>query len=139
MSKTLLYELFGLGRIPKKYAFSLRQEGIVLMDQGIRGSVTYRQFRAPGRRYSWKKSAFIGSLVLTRQTFAAFAMTRPLLLVPLEDKRLSELCCCAEKENTLVVAYDASLFSTKASGTVECRFRTEKARLYLERLAPDST
>lgn len=136
MSKTLLHRLFGLGKVPEKYAPTLREEGIILIDEGIGGSVTYRRFKAPGRRYSlWKKSWFTGCLVLTRQTFAAFAMMRPLIFVPLEDKRLSELRCSVQEGDTLLVAYDASLFNAKWSGIVECRFRTAKAQWFLEQLA----
>ena len=132
MSKTLLYRLFGLGKVPTRHAPALRQEGIVLLDEGIIGSITFRQFIAPGRRHSWKKSWFLGSLVLTQQTFAAFGMRRPLVYIPLEDKRLSELRCSVTEGVTLFVTYDASLFNEKSSGIVECRFRTAKAQLFLE-------
>ena len=138
MSKTLLYRLFGLGKVPEKYAPRLRKEGIILIDEGIGGSVTRKRFIAPGRRHSWKKSWFFGSLVLTRQTFAAFAMTRPLVFVPLADKRLSELRCSVEEGVTLLVTYDASLFNEKSSGIVECRFRTAKVQLFLEQLVQDT-
>jgi len=138
MSKTLLYRLFGLGKVPNKYAPTLQREGILLMDEGIGGSVTRKQFIAPGRRQSWKKSWFFGSLVLTQQTFAAFAMMRPLVFVPLEDQRLYELRCSVEESATLLITYDASLFNEKASGIVECRFRTAKARLFLEQLERES-
>jgi hypothetical protein len=135
MTKTLLHQLFGLGKVPKRYAATLRKQGIVLIDEGIGGSVTYKQFKAPGRRHSWKKSWFTGSLVLTKQTFAAFAMLRPLIYLPIEDGRLSALRCSVEEDVTLLVTYDASLINDKWSGTVECRFRTAKAQLFLEHLA----
>ena len=138
MSKTLLHRLFGLGQVPPKYAPTLREEGILLLEEGIGGSVTYKHFVAPGRRHSWKKSWFIGCLVLTEQTFAAFALMRPLIYIPLADKRLSALHCSVQKDDTLLVAYDASLFNEQWSGTVECRFRTAKAPLYLENLAQPS-
>ena len=134
MSKTLLYRLFGLGKTPSKYASTLRQEGIVLVDEGIGGTVTYKQFVAPGRRHSWKKSRFSGSLVLTRQTFAAFAMTRPLVYIPLADERLPALRCSVEESVVLLVTYDASLLDKGWSGIVECRFRTAKAQSFLEGL-----
>jgi hypothetical protein len=139
MSKTLLYRLLGLGQVPLKYAPTLRKEGIVLMDEGIGGSVTYKHFVAPGRRHSWKKSRFTGSLVLTERTFAAFAMARPLFFVPLDDKRLAELRCSIDQDRALIVTYDASLLNAKWSGTVNCRFRTAKAQLFLEQLLPDRT
>jgi hypothetical protein len=76
--------------------------------------------------------------VLTEHTFAAFALMRPLVFVPLADKRLSELRCSVEKGVTLLVTYDASLFNEKWSGIVECRFKTAKAQLFLEQLVRDA-
>ena len=130
--------LFGLGKIPKKYAPTLRGDGIILIDEGIGGSITLKRFKAPGRYHSWKKSWFTGCLVLTEQTFAAFAFARPLVLLPRADDRLASLQCSLEGTATLLVSYDASLFDEKASGTVECRFRTEKAQLFLEQLVQDA-
>jgi hypothetical protein len=138
MRKTLLHRLFGLGQIPHQYAPSLRQEGIVLIDEGIGGSVTYNRFKAPGRRYGWRKSWFTGCLVLTRQTFAAFAWRRPLIRVPLGDKRLSELRCSVQDVGTLLITFDASLFNEQWSGIVECRFRTAKAQQCLEQLGRET-
>ena len=130
----LLYSLFGLGQLPRKYAPTLQQEGVVLIDEGISGSVTFKRFKAPGRRYSWKRSWFTGCLVLTEQTFAAFAFARPLIFVPRDDARLRALHCNMEN-GKLLVAFDASLFTEQTSGIVECRFNTEKAQMFLEQLA----
>ena len=138
MSKTLLHRLFGLGKMPTEYASTLRGEGIILIDEGIAGSITLKQFKAPGRRHSWKRSWFTGCLVLTEHTFAAFALVRPLVFIPLADKRLSELRCSVEEGVTLLVTYDASLFNEKWSGIVECRFKTAKAPLLLEQLLRDA-
>jgi hypothetical protein len=138
MSKNLLYRLFGLGKMPNKYAPTLRGEGIILVDEGIGGSITFKHFRAPGRRYSWKRSWFTGCLVLTEHTFAAFAWLRPLIYVPLADERLAELRCSVEKGTTLLVAYDASLFNKEWSGTVEYRFKTANAQMFLEQLVRDA-
>ena len=138
MNKTLLHQLFGLGKMPKKYAPTLQGEGIILIDEGIGGSITLKQFKAPGRRHSWKKSWFTGCLVLTEQTFAAFAWVRPLVFIPRADKRFAELRCSVEEGVTLRVTYDASLFNEKWSGIVECRFRTAKAQSFREQLVRES-
>lgn len=53
MSKTLLYRLFGLGGIPQDAVDQIEKEGVVLQDEGIRGSVTFKRFRAPGKYYGW--------------------------------------------------------------------------------------
>jgi hypothetical protein len=139
MSKTLLYGLLGFGKVPKRHAPALREEGIVLIDEAVSGSVTFKRFKAPGRRHSWKKSWFLGCLVLTQQTFAAFAMTRPLVYVPLDDPRRAKLRCSVEEGDTLAISYDASLLDERRSGTVECRFRTAKAQLFLEQLVRGTT
>ena len=134
MKKTLLHRIFGWGKIPKRYAPTLHDEGIILLDEGIGGSITLKKFKAPGRYHSWKRSWFTGCIVLTERTFAAFALTKPLIYVPLDHENISKLRCAIEESNTLLVKYDASAFNEKWSGTIECRFKTSKAQMFLERL-----
>ena len=118
MNKTLLHRIFGWGGIPKRYAPTLHAEGIVLLDEGIGGSITFKKFRAPGRYHSRKRSWFTGCIVLTERTFAAFAFIKPLIYVPLDHKNISELSCTIEESGTLLVKYDASAFNEKWSGTI---------------------
>ena len=134
MKKTLLHRLFGLGRIPGQYAPALYDEGIILLDEGIGGSITLKNVHAPGRYHSWKRSWFTGCIVLGRKTFAAFAFTKPLIYVPLAHEHFSELDCKIEKGDTLLVKYDASTFNENWSGTIECRFKTSQAQMFFERL-----
>ena len=72
--------------------------------------------------------------MLTERTFAAFAFNKPLVYVPLDHENISKLCCTIEKSDTLLVKYDASAFNEKRSGTIECRFKTSRAQMFLERL-----
>jgi hypothetical protein len=134
MGKTLLHRLFGLGKIPGRISPGLEQEGIVLLEEGIGGSVIFRNFRAPGKRYSWRRSWFTGSLVLTRKRLAAFAFSKPLIDVPLGDDRIGELRCSLEGEAILCVRFDPSAFYEGWSGQVECRFSTPRARSFLEQI-----
>lgn len=134
MKKTLLHRLFGWGRIPKRYAPTLHGEGIVLLDEGIGGSITLKKFKAPGRYHSWKRNWFTGCIVLTERTFAAFGLINPLIYVPLGHENISELHCTMEKSGKLFVKYNAAAFNEKWSGTVELRFKTPKAQMFIERL-----
>ncbi len=127
MKKSLLYRLFGLGKVPKKYRPILEEEGVKLLDEGLNGSITFKKFNAPGRYYSWKRSWFIASLVITEKTFAAFSLVKPLVYVLFEHKSFKELYCTLESKNTLLITYDASAFNDKWSGTIECRFKTSQA------------
>jgi len=133
--KSIFYSLFGLGKLPKVMAPTLRGEGIVLLDEGVRGSVTLRKFRAPGRIHSYRKSAFAGSIVITELRFAAFALWRPLINVPLDDERLELLELSVPREGLLCVKFDAGAFLDDWKGSVECRFSTSSARMFLSRLS----
>jgi len=135
MSQTILYRLFGLGRLPRPMVPVLEREGIVLRDEGIGGSITFRKFRAPGRRSRYRRNWFSGSLVVTELRFAAFAYSKPLINLPVEPAQLSKLEGSLEKDGAvLCVAFEASVFQDDASGRVECRFRTPRARSYLEKI-----
>ena len=132
--KALLYRLFKIGRVPWRLLAALQAEGLVLLDEGLRGSVGYRSFRAPGKRFSRRREWFTGALALTRVRFAAFAYGRRLVNVPLDDPRLAEIEVRAETPGSLLAAFDAGLFHPERSGRVEIRFRTDLAATIADHL-----
>lgn len=136
MRKSLFYTVFRLGRVPKQAFPVLESEGIVLLDEGLRGSITLRNFRAPGRFHSYKTSIFAGSLVLTELRFAGFAFSKPLINIPMHDDRLRALELTVPREGILHVRFDPAVFDIRQSGSVECRFHTENALGFFERVRP---
>ena len=126
MAKSLLYRLFGVGRIPKLVGDRLRMEGVVLSDEGVPGSVTYRDFRAPGRYSSWRKQAFIGSVVVTNIRLVCLMQSRFAVDVPFTDERIRGLQISRERDR-LLITFDASLFHDDWSGTIEYSYRTSQA------------
>ena len=134
MAKTFLYRLFGVGRIPRQWRMMLESEGLVLVDEGIAGSVTYSDFRAPGKRFPWRKVAFSGSIALTKTRLLALHYANPAINIPLDDERSGQLRISLEGEGTLLAAFDPSLFHDDWSGTMEYRFRTSQARTFFETL-----
>lgn len=134
MMKTLLYRLFGVGKIPEQLAATLKREGILLMDEGIRGSATYRNFRSPGRYANWKRQWYTASIALTEVRLVALRYAQPIIDVPLTDERIRGLRFSLEETDTLQVAFDAALFHDDWSGTIEYRFRTPQAQVFLDLL-----
>jgi hypothetical protein len=126
MPKSLLYRLFGVGRIPKLVGDRLRIEGVVVADEGIPGSVTYSDFRAPGRYSSYRKQAFVGSVVVTNIRLIALMSSRFAVDVPFNDERIRGLQITRDRDR-LVIAFDASLFHDDWSGTIEYRYQTSQA------------
>jgi hypothetical protein len=134
MPKTILYRLFGIGKMPAQWRSTIDSEGVVLFDEGIGGSITYRDFSAPGRRSSWRKVAFSGSIALTKTRLLALQYANPAINVPLDDPRLQQMQFSVEGEDKLLVAFNANLFHNDWSGTIEYRFRTEQAPAFLKSL-----
>src|SRR5438552_12164425 len=127
MAKSLLYRLFGVGKIPKLLNDTLRIEGVVVSHEGIPGSVTYRDFRAPGKYFSWKKQAFTGSVVVTNIRLVALIYSNFAVNVPFTDERIRKLQISVEGLDRLLIVFDPSLFHEHWSGTIEYRFRTPLA------------
>ena len=121
MSKSLLYRLFGLGRIPKLLNDTLRIEGIVVFDEGIPASVTYRDFRAPGKYFSWKKQAFVGSVVVTNNRLVALMYSNFAVNVPFTDERIRQLQISVEGDR-LLIAFDPKLFTTTGLARLNIAF-----------------
>jgi hypothetical protein len=134
MAKSLFYRLFGFGKVPAPLMAELNGEGMVVFDEGIKGSVTYRDFAAPGKRFLWKRQGFAGSIALTKLRLVAIAFGNFLINVPLTDERLHQMNYSAEGNGAFCVAFDASLFHADWSGTIEYRFKTEEAKRLVEML-----
>jgi len=134
MSKTILYRLFGIGKLPAEYVAALEKEGIILFDEAIRGTVTYRNFRAPGRYSNWKRQWYSASIILTEKRLLALRLRSEIIDVPFTDERFRRLQFALEDETTLLVAFDAALFHSDWSGTIEYRFQTARAKALLDKL-----
>jgi hypothetical protein len=134
MAKTLFYRLFGLGKIPRPLRATLDSEGILALDEGIKGSVTYLDFRAPGKYSSWRRTWFTASVVITRVRLVALQNGGLAINVPFTDERIRSLRFSVERTDTLLVAFDASLFHADWSGTMEYRFRNTEAEVFVAKL-----
>ena len=127
MKKTLLYRLFGIGKMPVDHGMRLETEGVVLFDEGFKGTATYINFRAPFRYSNWKRQWFTASIALTNMSLLAFQYAGKIIDVPLADERFRKLNFTVEESGALLVAFDASLFHDDWSGNLEYRFFTPLA------------
>ncbi|MEK6337045.1 MAG: hypothetical protein AABM67_19150 [Acidobacteriota bacterium] len=134
MTKTISYRLLGLGKIHEPLASQLKAEGILLLDEGIRGSATYINFRAPGKASNWLRRWFTASIALTRVRLWAQMYAQNIIDVPVTDERLKSMQFSIEGDGTLLVAFDASLFHSDWSGRIEYRFQSAQARAFLDKL-----
>jgi hypothetical protein len=129
--KTVLYRLLGVGRIREPLLSELKAEDLLLLDEGIPGSITYLNFRAPGRFANWKRQWFTAAIALTKARLLLQRCAGPFLSIPGE---LMPDLHFSNARGVLLIAFEAASFSDKASGRLECRFRTSQAQLFVDAL-----
>jgi len=113
--------------LPRALRVTLDAEGIRVLDEGIRVSVTYRSFRAPGKRFGRKRRISTGAVAISTKRLVATAGHIRLVNVALDDPRFRNLDIGVEHPGCLRIAFDPSDFNPNQSGRIECRFFTSKA------------
>ncbi len=130
MLKTLLHRIFKPGTVPKSLRHTLEQEGIVLLEEGIRGWFVTNKVSGPGMRYRFRKEGFIGFLGITKVRLICYTFGKRQINISLNDPKLAHLYIALPAEHTLSVAFESAEFSPKMKGVIEFRFMTEKAAHY---------
>jgi hypothetical protein len=133
---TILSVIFSIraGKVAAAYKAQLQPEGIVLFEEDVKGSMTFRNFRSPGTYYSWRKVLITSLVALTKTRLLALKGSSPIIDVPFTDERLRQMKFSLEGEKTLLVAFDANLFQPDWSGEIEYRFKTSQAQRFWELL-----
>lgn len=115
--------LFSRGGLPDAVLGELESEGIVHREDGLRGSITYRHYRAPGERSNWSKEAIRASFVVTRRRVGVYVRGRPFVNVAFDDPRFSRLDLRVDGASLTIEVADASIFNDRASGRITTRVR----------------
>ena len=125
--------LLGPGTLPDDLRAQLTAEGLDQEEEGIRGTVTYRHYRSPHRRSSWRRQWIRAALAITDRRLVVAVRGRPLVDVPWGDPRLGEMDLSVE-DGRLLIGFDPGLFDERSSGRIELRLRTVHPRLALEQI-----
>ena len=127
--------IVGSGLLPDDLRAALSAEGIVLIEEGLPGSVTYRNYRAPGRYSNWRKVAFSGAIAITtRRLVVAAARGGKQVDVPLVPDSRRAVQVSSDKPDTVLFTIDPHVFDPQKSGTIEIRLRTPRAAEIVARL-----
>ena len=71
----------GNGKLDPKVRAALESEGLVLVEEGLRGSVRYKRFRAPGRRHHGKVTGERIALSISEERFVVYCRSGTVALV----------------------------------------------------------
>lgn len=104
----------------------LATEGVVLLDEGLSGSITYRDYRAPGTYSSFRTVAVSGAIVVTGERLVVWAAKSKAIDVPLRDPLRASIAVIpsGDPPDEITFRYNAAAFSPDRSGSVEIHFRT---------------
>lgn len=129
----MLGRLLGRGTLPDDLRAQLTAEGLDQEEEGIPGTITYRHYRAPRRRSSWRRQWIRAALAISDRRLLVAVRGRPLVDVPWDDPRLRAMEFGVE-DDRLLIAFDPGLFDEHRSGRVELRLRPAHPRLALEQI-----
>ena len=134
MAKSFLFRFFGFGKFPTRYHGEMEKEGVVLQDEGLSIVVRYRNFRAPNVYYGRKVSLVMGSIVLTKSSFACFRgnIIPPVFHVPIGHESFKAFDFSLDEKGRLKVVIDAPLFQDGWKGTIDTRIPCENSEKYLQ-------
>jgi len=132
MFKSIRAWFANIGKLPAALMVELQSEGIILMNEKLRGTITYRDFHAPGKRFLYKKSAFTSTIVVTQTRLFATSFSKPAINVPFTDERIRLMQFSVADGPKLCVFFDAPLFHPDWSGKLEFRFKTQEAQRFLD-------
>jgi hypothetical protein len=128
--------LLGRGQIDERLRAELTAADLILLEEGLTGSITYRNYRVPGQYSSWRKAAVSGAVAVTPQRLVVWAGKGKHIDIPLAGPWRDALEVTAEQGDRICFAYDAARFSPSRSGTVQVRLRTPNAARIAALLAP---
>ena len=136
MAKSFLFRVLGFGKFPTRYHCEMEKEGVVLQDEGLSIVVRYRNFRAPNVYYGRKVSLVMGSIVLTKSSFACFRgnIIPPVFHVPIGHESFKAFDFSLDEKGRLKVVIDAPLFQDGWKGTIDTRIPCENPEKYLQEL-----
>ncbi len=128
MGKTILYKLFKIGSIPNKLRPVLEDEGLVVCDEGVSGSLFMKDFKSPGRRAKYRKELFSGFLTVTQKRVIAQAYWKRVINVPLDHEKFQLIEIGLVNPKCIEFAFESSDFYADWSGRIVLRFNTLKAQ-----------
>jgi hypothetical protein len=123
----------GRGLLPDDLRAELEAERLERLEEGLFGTITLRDYRAPRERASARKQAFSGAIAISRTRLVVWSGTRTrwprgfFFNVPFDDPRYAALEISTEGSERLLIATDLDQFHDDRSGRFEVRLRTPKA------------
>jgi hypothetical protein len=113
----------------------LAAEGLLLLEERLKGSVTYRNYTAPGRRDALTRRGARWAIGVTRSGLLVDGSLGTFIDAQWTDPRLAAVQVSVEDGSQLLIAFDASVFHDDRAGQIEVRVRTSQAQRLADLIA----
>ena len=116
---------------------ALEDEGLILIEEGLSGSVRYKRFRAPGKRFDGKIVPQTMCLAISERRLAVYGHSGRVKLVdtPFDDPRVGMLEVSLKDEGRLAILVDYDNGDVpKVSGQVTIVAKSPNAAAIVEEL-----
>jgi len=117
----------GSGEFPADVRAMLQSEGLIVIDEGLTGSITRRHYSGPGIRAALERQGMTGAVAVTGRRVLVWAASAKQIDIPLDDALRSELEVSIDKPGRLMFAFEAHAFDASRKGRVEIRLNTAQA------------
>lgn len=127
----------GKGKLDPKLQAALRAEGLVLIEEGLHGSIRYRHFKGPGRRHHGKVTLERFGLAISEERFVVYCRSGSTKLIdtPFSDPRLSMMDLYLGGHNTVSIRIDYDRGGVpNVSGEITISVTTPNAPTIVEQL-----
>lgn len=122
------------GSVPDALRAELEAEAVLILAEDCQGTLTYRNFRSPHRRASFKKQGMRAAVAVTSRRVVICRRSTTLLDVPFDDPRFGALEWTEDRPDRFCVGFDVARFHDGWSGRWEIRLTTERTPEILARV-----
>jgi hypothetical protein len=126
----------GRVQMPEGVLRELASEGLLVFEEGLRGSITLHNFRAPGTYSIWERTAVTGTVALTWRRILVWTTRGKQVDVPAGHPLRSAIEVTVEKPHVLRIESDAGAFHPRRSGRIVYRLHTRSAGLICDLYGP---
>ncbi|HVF52107.1 MAG TPA: hypothetical protein VNC78_00710 [Actinomycetota bacterium] len=135
---SLFAKLFlGNGQLKPELRAALESEGLVVLEEGLPGSVRYKHFKAPGKRFHGKVTLQRIALGISKQRLVVYCRSGRAKLIdtPFADPRLSAIDVSLDGNDTVAIRIDYSRVNVPdVSGEITITAKSPNAADIVEQL-----
>lgn len=118
---------FKLSDIPLTVRKTLEDEGLLFLAEGVRVTVHYKIFKAPGKYFRNKRETSWGSLAVSDKRIVGYVLKRRAIHLPFNREEVKSVKFSLVDGRVFVVEMDPSISDPRRSGSIQIRYHTDRA------------